>query len=47
MWSIICFLFLLAIGVMVVVVALWVGWQIIRFILNLICGILFGESEVF
>lgn len=47
MWSIICFLFLLAIGVMVGVVVLWVAWQIVRLILNLICGILFGESEVF
>lgn len=47
MWSIICFLFLLAIGVMVGVVVLWVAWQIVRLILNLICGILFGEGEVF
>lgn len=47
MWSIICFLLLLAIGVMVGVVVLWLAWQIIRLILNLICGILFGEGEAF
>ncbi len=47
MWSVICFLLLLGIGVMLAGVALFVAWQIIRFVLNLICYILFGQDEVF
>ncbi len=47
MWSIICFLLLLVIGVMVGGVALFIAWQVIRFILNLFCFILFGQDEVF
>lgn len=47
MWSVICFMFLLAIGVMVGGVVLWIAWQIIRLILNIICSILFGQDEVF
>lgn len=47
MWSVICFLLLLVIGVMVGVVVLWLAWQIIRLILNLICSVLFGQDEVF
>lgn len=47
MWALICYIALIAIGVMVGVVALWLAWQIIRLVLNLICGILFGQGEVF
>lgn len=47
MWSVISFLLLLAIGIMLGVVVLFVAWQIIRFVLNLICFILFGEDEAF
>ena len=47
MWSIICFLLLLVIAVMVGRVVLFLAWQIIRFVLNLICFILFGQDEVF
>ncbi len=47
MWSVICFLLLLAIGIMLGGVALWIAWQIIRLILNLICYVLFGQDEVF
>lgn len=47
MWSVICFLLVLAIGVMVGVVVLWLAWQIIRFVLNLLCFLLFGEDEMF
>lgn len=47
MWTLICYIALIAIGVMVGVVVLWLAWQIIRLVLNLICGILFGQGEVF
>lgn len=47
MWSLIGFIALIAIVVMVGGVALWVAWQIIRLILNLICYIFFGQDEVF
>lgn len=47
MWGIICFIFLVAIVVMVGSVFLWLAWQIIRFVLNLICYLLFGQDEVF
>lgn len=47
MWVVICYIALIAIGVMVGVVALWLAWQIFRLALNLICGILFGEGEMF
>lgn len=47
MWSLIGFIALIAIVVMVGGVALWVAWQIIRLILNLICYIIFGQDEVF
>lgn len=47
MWSLIGFIALIAIVVMVGGVVLWVAWQIIRLILNLICYIIFGQDEVF
>lgn len=47
MWSIICFLLILAIAVMVGGVVLFIAWQIIRFVLNLICFLLLGEDEMF
>ena len=47
MWSVICFILALAIVVMLAVVVLYVAWAIIRFVLNMICALLFGESEMF
>lgn len=47
MWSIICFLLILAIGAMVAGVVLFVAWQIVRFVLNLVCYLLFGQDEIF
>lgn len=47
MWSVICFILALAIVVMLAVVVLYVAWAILRFILNMICGLLFGEDEMF
>ena len=47
MWSVICFILALIIVVMVAVVVLYVAWAIIRFVLNMICAVLFGESEMF
>lgn len=47
MWALICYIALIAIGVLVGAVVLWFAWQIIRLVLNLICGILFGQGEVF
>ena len=47
MWSVICFLAILAIVGMLAFVALWLVWTIIRFILNLFCAIVFGEEEMF
>lgn len=47
MWPVICFVLLLIIGVMIAVVVLWLAWQIVRFVLNLICYLLFGQDEVF
>lgn len=47
MWSIICFLLILAIAVMVGGVVLFIAWQIIRFVLNLIFFLLIGEDEMF
>lgn len=47
MWSIICFLLILAIAVMVGGVVLFIAWQIIRFVLNLIFFLLIGEDAMF
>lgn len=47
MWSIICFLLILAIVFMVGGVVLFIAWQIIRFVLNLICFLILGEDEMF
>lgn len=47
MWSVICFILALAIVIMLALVVLYVAWAIIRFVLNMICALLFGESEMF
>lgn len=47
MWSIICFLLILAIVVMAAGVVLFIAWQIVRFVLNLVCYLLFGQDEIF
>lgn len=47
MWSVICFILLLIIGVIVGSAVLWLAWQIVRFVLNLICYIFLGQDEVF
>ena len=46
-WWIICVILLGTIGIMVAGVVLWLVWQVIRLVLNLICYILFGQDEVF
>lgn len=47
MWWILAIIALVAIGIMLAGVALWLIWQIVRFILNLICSIFFGQGEAF
>lgn len=47
MWWIVCAILLGGIGLMVAGVVLWIAWQIVRFILNLICSLIFGQDEVF
>lgn len=47
MWSVICFLLSIGIIVMLAVVALFIAWQVVRFVLNLICYLLCGQDEVF
>lgn len=46
-WWIICAILLGGIGLMVAGVVLWIVWQVVRFILNLICFLFFGQDEVF
>lgn len=47
MWWLIGYIALIAIGIMVGVVVLWLAWQIIRLVLNIICSIIFGTGEIF
>lgn len=47
MWSIICFLLVIAIALMVAIPVLWLVWDVIRYILNGIMYLICGEDEVF